>query len=347
LDTIRVFTTRPDTIYGATFLVLAPEHKLLNKLNLPKDVQNYIKKAEQKSEIDRMETEREKTGVSTGFDAINPATGEKIPIWVADYVLPGYGTGAIMAVPAHDERDLDFTKKFNLPIRVVVKAQKDYDNVDQNALKDFTKELFKLAKKNEFTMVLVGGTADSLVKSGRFGKHSDIDVFVDQKGLDILKKHFAERKLKSATRNGHSGIHSWNNHAWYWGDGVWVDLFLLEQENGTYFDNIGKEKYVWGNTEALQSLEFEGVQIVAPSEKILADIEFNLSHNWNYCFTDEGILTHSGKYDGLGSAEARERMTKEFGKERVNYKIRDWLISRQRYWGVPIPVIHCPQHGFF
>ncbi|MBI2591988.1 leucine--tRNA ligase, partial [Candidatus Saccharibacteria bacterium] len=105
--TIGVFTTRPDTIFGATFLVLAPEHKIFasGELSISKEVKDYIEQAERKSEIDRMETEREKTGVFTGAYAINPASKEKIPIWVADYVLLGYGTGAIMAVPAHDERD--------------------------------------------------------------------------------------------------------------------------------------------------------------------------------------------------------------------------------------------------
>src|SRR3990167_3701145 len=124
---IKVFTTRPDTLYGATFLVLAPEHKLASKLAVArnkkpvrqaqdKQVASYIKVVELKSEIDRMETEREKTGVFTGSYAVNPANNKKIPIWVADYVLPGYGTGAIMAVPAHDERDWEFSKKFDLPI---------------------------------------------------------------------------------------------------------------------------------------------------------------------------------------------------------------------------------------
>ena len=122
-EEIRVFTTRPDTLFGATFMVLAPEHPLVEKLTHPDqkaEVDEYRFEARRKSEIDRLSTEREKTGVALGSHAINPINGERIPIWIADYVLLGYGTGAIMAVPAHDERDFDFARRFALPIREVV-----------------------------------------------------------------------------------------------------------------------------------------------------------------------------------------------------------------------------------
>ena len=123
VEPIRVFTTRPDTVYGATFMVLAPEHPLVSILTTDErraDVEAYVANARRETEIERMSTEREKTGVFIGAHAINPMTHERIPIWIADYVLPGYGTGAIMAVPAHDERDYEFARKFDLPIRYVV-----------------------------------------------------------------------------------------------------------------------------------------------------------------------------------------------------------------------------------
>src|SRR5512145_1575660 len=113
-EELRVFTTRPDTLFGATFMVLAPEHALVPALTAPEP------RAEAETEIERLSTEREKTGVPIGADAINPVNGERIPIFVADYVLAGYGTGAIMAVPAHDERDFEFAVRFGLPIRRVV-----------------------------------------------------------------------------------------------------------------------------------------------------------------------------------------------------------------------------------
>ena len=116
---IRVFTTRPDTLFGATYMVLSPEHKLVAKITTPgqkKAVEDYKTHAASKSDLERTELAKEKTGVFTGAYALNPVNGGKIPIWIADYVLASYGTGAIMAVPAHDTRDFEFAKKFDLPI---------------------------------------------------------------------------------------------------------------------------------------------------------------------------------------------------------------------------------------
>ena len=124
-EVIRVFTTRPDTLFGATFMVLAPEHPLVPILTAPdrvEEVDVYVAQARRRTEIDRLSADREKTGVAIGADAINPVNGERIPIFIADYVLSGYGTGAIMAVPAHDERDFEFAKRFGLEIRRVVAA---------------------------------------------------------------------------------------------------------------------------------------------------------------------------------------------------------------------------------
>lgn len=122
-DTFTVFTTRPDTLFGATYAVLAPEHVLVEKITTAEQkdaVEAYLKEVQTKSDLERTDLAKEKTGVFTGAYAVNPASGEKMPIWIADYVLATYGTGAIMAVPAHDERDYEFAKKFDLPIREVV-----------------------------------------------------------------------------------------------------------------------------------------------------------------------------------------------------------------------------------
>jgi len=198
--TIRVFTTRPDTLFGATYVVLSPEHRLVEKVTTAGQkhaVAAYQEEAAKKSDLDRTDLAKEKTGVFTGAYAINPVNGMKIPIWISDYVLISYGTGAIMAVPAHDERDFEFATKFHLPIIEVVKPPKD----------------------------------------------------------------FVKSEVKTA------------------------------------------------------------------------------------CFSGDGTAVNSGEFDGLPTAECKTKITewleaKGLGKKTVNYKLRDWLFSRQRYWGEPFPILH-------
>lgn len=198
---ITVFSTRPDTLFGVTFLVLAPEHPLVRSLvtNDTRDaVEEYVAQSLKRSEIERMAETKAKTGVFTGSHVINPATGERIPVWVADYVLGGYGTGAIMAVPAHDERDLQFAETYSLPVVQVIERP--------------------------------------------------------------------------------------------------------DSESGPL------------------------------------------------PYTGEGELINSGVFSALQSSEVREEIVawledRKIGKSQVTYKMRDWLVSRQRYWGAPIPIVHTSEHG--
>lgn len=203
-EEIEVFTTRPDTLFGVTYMVLAPEHPLVEKITkdpFRNDVRAYVEKTRKQTEIERTSTVVEKTGVFTGAYAINPVNDEKVPIWIADYVLLSYGTGAVMAVPAHDQRDFEFACKYNLEIRVVISPD----------------------------------------------------------GLELK-------------------------------------------------DEL---------TEAL---------------------------------SEPGIMIHSGQFNGLPAKEGIKKVTnflktKGVGEEHVTYKLRDWLISRQRYWGAPIPIVYCDKCG--
>ncbi len=221
--TIKVFTTRPDTIFGATYLVMAPEHPLLGALSAKienwDEVSAYIEQAKAQQEQQRLADDKDKTGIELkGVTAINPATGKPIPVWTADYVLGNYGTGAIMAVPAHDERDFDFAKKFSLPIVQVV---------------------------------LSGG-----------------NVSIDE--LDKI--------VKSNNINT-----------------------LIELEKNRIIDR-------------------------GPN-------------------LDSGYLVNSGQFTGKNSDEVLEEIGRTYGKLAVKYKLRDWVFSRQRYWGEPIPLVHCPSCG--
>jgi len=203
---VEVFTTRPDTLWGATFLVLAPEHPLVDALTSPErraEVEGYRREAGRATEIERLSTEREKTGVFTGRRALNPVTGEPIPIWIADYVLPTYGTGAIMGVPAHDERDFAFARKYGLPIRVVIAPP--------------------------------GGSVPE-------------------------------------------------------------------------------------------------------------------PHELTAAYTEPGTMVRSGPLSGTPASQAIPRTVayleeKGLGRRTVTYRLRDWLISRQRYWGAPIPIVYCDRCG--
>jgi leucyl-tRNA synthetase len=272
-ENIWVFTTRPDTLFGATYMVLAPEHSLVDVITTAekkKDVEDYKKKTQSKSDLDRTDLAKEKTGVFTGAYAINPVNDEKIPIWIADYVLISYGTGAIMAVPAHDERDFEFATKYGIEIIPVVEPDRK--------------------------------TALSLPISTAYSYDDPLEERISQQ--------------------------EWNAIA---------DSIIEEVRNGgaPFTKSVSTE------------LERQVIGLVENDSLAVDEIRNRLKDLviTSQCTAGEGWAINSGRFNDLPTAEFKEQITnwlveKDLGRKAVNYKLRDWLFSRQRYWGEPFPLLH-------
>jgi len=354
-ESIKVFTTRPETIFGVTYLVLSPEHPwvtivLDNRhtgvLNNRDEVKKYVDKAVKKTEIDRSSEGSEKTGVEIkGIKAINPATKEEIPVWVADYVLSGYGTGAVMAVSAHDKRDFVFATKYKLPVTVVIEPE--FVDVGDDAprpelpfverenilciVKHWKDEKYLrlIWKKYPWKNFVVGGLENSedpmqaaIREIQEETGYSDVS-FVKQIGGMIFNSYFAAHKKQN--RRAHF-------RAFY---------FELQSDKRSEIDLEEQALFdvVWQTKDEI-------------NKTIQSDV-FSGRYYWNLLFTNHnspyteaGILINSGKFTNQNSEKARKSIT-DFvgGKWATKYKLRDWVFSRQRYWGEPIPVIHCEKCG--
>ncbi|MBC7943256.1 leucine--tRNA ligase [Candidatus Saccharibacteria bacterium] len=356
-DVITVFSTRPDTLFGASFVVLAPEHPLASQLATDKhkeSVDEYIKSAVKKSEIERMNDTREKTGVFTGSYAINPINGEKVPVWIADYVLIGYGTGAVMAVPAHDERDFNFAKKFSLPIVAVIAQDfgdplpdsKQVEGVVVIGYDPRTKKYMGLKNGNQGWLVGGGREEGETFQEAARRELEEEAGFVEveswiELGSPIYSNYYNDIKKSNRRSLGYNYL------------AIIDSSVKVEQKQESHEDF----QVQWlGLDELSDDISKTGggvehwLEALARAQKAVASHEQQLAHGGESTYHGEGVLVNSGVFNGKSTSDAREEIVAWLGQQgtgrtKTTYKMRDWLISRQRYWGAPIPIIHCPEHG--
>jgi leucyl-tRNA synthetase len=348
LPFIKVFTTRPDTIFGATYMVLAPEHitvkNLESRIQNLEEVQKYIEATKKKSELQRTQLEKEKTGVELkGIKAINPVTKQEIPVWIADYVITGYGTGAIMAVPAHDERDWEFAKKFGLPIKQVVapmlvsrdgflKFHENEPYIERNVIravvKHWEKDEYLILdwKRDSNKSTFISGGIDD----GESPEQTVLREIKEETGYTdvVVKQQLGTVKAKFYAPNKKQNRCDTQT-------GFYVEL-KSDRQIGVAEDEQQIHIFRWLAKDKVQ--EAIGWGLVDP-------IFWRQLQGQESAGVEYGVLINSGDFTGLESEQAMKKIGSRFGKLTTKYKLRDWLVSRQRYWGAPIPIVYCEKCG--
>lgn len=367
---LTVYTTRPDTLFGATYMVVAPEHPIIDtlshKITNMNEVEEYKRQASLKSDFERAEINKEKTGVELkGIKAINPVNGEMIPIWISDYVLITYGTGAIMAVPAHDQRDFEFATKFNIPIKQVIAPlfedtgdtapKPDIKTVSRNVamviVKHWSEDKYLCLDWKElgWKSFITGGIEENeTAVEGALRELQEETGYCDIKSAKLLpfelrSNFYAAHKLEN--RKGTFKI-------------IAVDL-ASDKQCETLEKDTKNHTYHWINSKDVAEyidagehrLGFEMYNNPTVAYTDISSEKQTANANPKHPQIHYSIVIHSDFLDGLTVKEAQQKIIayleeKGIGTRKVNYKLRDWVFSRQRYWGEPIPMVYCSECGW-
>lgn len=342
-EKLTVYTTRPDTLYGVTFMVIAPEHPyvdlysgLIKNMN---EVIDYREQTNKKTEFERTQLVKDKTGIKLeGLSAINPINNKEIPIYISDYVMMNYGTGAIMAVPAHDTRDYDFAKKFGIDIIQVLEEETGTPHSDESKKNSIVAIVYD-EKQDKYLTINWGNNGGRLFVGGTIKEN--------ESSLECAIREIAEETgytdislVKTAFKINHH-YYAYNKDKYF---NIQATPFLF---------TLNSDKMVSQNLDDDEKFQVEWVSKDIIQKEVVDELHkksFEYTVN-ETAMVGDGIHINSDVLDGLHKEEAISKMIsyleeKGIGRKKTNYKLQDWIFTRQRFWGEPIPLIYCDDCGW-
>lgn len=345
-DELLVYTTRPDTLYGVTFMVVAPEHPIIEKnkaiISNLDEINQYKEKTKNKTEFERVQVNKEKTGVKIeGLTGINPINNKEIPIYISDYIMMNYGTGAIMAVPAHDERDYSFAKKFGIEIIPVIEQitgtkrenEKQKNSIVAVLYDDKKDKYLTLNWKNLGGRLFIGGTRRE-----------------DESALECAKREIREETGYTDITYIHD-IFPINHHYYAHNKN---QAYEIESVGLLFKLNSHKQVEVELDEEEKDNFKLEWVDQKTVEQEVIDELHLTTFRNLlnPTAYTLDGKMINSNILNGLtNKKDSIEKMIdylekNSLGNRKTNYKLQDWIFSRQRFWGEPIPLVHCKDCGW-